>query len=100
LINNAVKFSSKKKITTIEVYSAIENNNLIYIIKDNGIGIEESEKQYVFSIFKRLANASQFEGTGVGVAIVKRIVDRRHATISVESIIGEGTTFKLMCPNE
>jgi chemotaxis family two-component system sensor kinase Cph1 len=100
LINNAVKFSSKKKITTIEVYSAIENNNLIYIIKDNGIGIEESEKQYVFSIFKRLANASQFEGTGVGMAIVKRIVDRLHATISFESIIGEGTTFKLIFPNE
>ncbi|WP_159637431.1 ATP-binding protein [Sphingobacterium composti Ten et al. 2007 non Yoo et al. 2007] len=100
LINNAIKFSSKKPMTTIEIHSKMEGNRLLYIIKDNGIGIENTEKQHVFSIFKRLTNASQFEGTGVGMAIVKRIVDRLNANISFESNVGEGTIFKLSFPNE
>lgn len=100
LINNAVKFSSKNSMTVLEIYSIIEDSKTVYFIKDNGIGIEETEKEKVFSIFKRLSNASQFEGTGVGMSIVKRIVDRLNAEISFESIIGSGTVFKIKFPNE
>ena len=100
LINNAVKFSSKNSMTVLEIYSIIEDNKTVYFIKDNGIGIEETEKEKVFSIFKRLSNATHFEGTGVGMSIVKRIVDRLNAEISFESIIGSGTVFKIKFPNE
>ncbi|MBD1429061.1 ATP-binding protein [Sphingobacterium litopenaei] len=100
LINNAVKFSSKNSMTVLEIYSIIEDNKTVYFIKDNGIGIEETEKEKVFSIFKRLSNATQFEGSGVGMSIVKRIVDRLNAEISFESIIGSGTVFKIKFPNE
>lgn len=100
LINNAIKFSSKNDMMVLEVYSLIEYDKTIYYIKDNGIGIEDTEKEKVFSIFKRLSNASQYEGTGVGMSIVKRIVDRLNAEISFESAIGDGTTFKIVFTNE
>lgn len=100
LINNAIKFSSQQEATILEVYSEIKENKTIYYIKDNGIGIDESEKEQVFGLFKRLTNASAYEGSGVGMSIVKRIVDRLNAEISFESNLGKGTTFKISFPNE
>lgn len=100
LINNAIKFSSKNSMTVLEISSIVEDNKTIYFIKDNGIGIEEAEREKVFSIFKRLSNASPFEGSGVGMSIVKRIVDRLNAEISFDSVVGTGTVFKLQFPNE
>lgn len=100
LINNAIKFSSKRETPILEIYSEIQKNRVTYFIKDNGIGIDESEKKHVFSIFRRLSNASEYEGTGIGMSIVKRIVDRLNAEISFESTLGTGTTFKISFPNE
>lgn len=100
LINNAIKFSSKNSKAVLEISSIVEDNKTIYFIKDNGIGIEEAEREKVFSIFKRLSNASPFEGSGVGMSIVKRIVDRLNAEISFDSVVGTGTVFKLQFPNE
>lgn len=100
LINNAIKFSSKQETIILEIYSEIQTNRTIYFIKDNGIGIDVAEKEHVFSIFKRLSNASAYEGTGVGMSIVKRIVDRLNAEISFESTLGQGTIFKISFPNE
>lgn len=100
LINNAIKFSSQQEATILEVYSEIKENKTIYYIKDNGIGIDESEKEQVFGLFKRLTNASAYEGSGVGMSIVRRILDRLNAEISFESNLGKGTTFKISFPNE
>ena len=100
LINNAIKFSSKQELTNLEVYSVQESGKTVYYIKDNGIGIADSEKPNVFSIFKRLSNADQFEGSGIGMSIVKRITDKLNAQISFDSTIGVGTTFKISFPNE
>ena len=100
LINNAVKFSSKKPITIIEIYSTTNGKVTTYFIKDNGIGINEMEKEKVFSMHKRLSNANEFEGTGIGMAIVKRIVTRLNAEISFESTVNDGTIFKITFPNE
>jgi len=100
LINNAIKFSSKKESTYLNIYSDLDNTNTIYYIKDNGIGIQEEELVEIFSMFKRLSNAQNFEGTGVGMSIVKRIVDRLNAQISIDSQIGKGSTFKIIFPNE
>ncbi|WP_039053348.1 sensor histidine kinase [Sphingobacterium sp. T2] len=100
LINNAIKFSSKKDTAILEIYSKTEDNNTIYYIKDNGIGIAETEKENLFGMFKRLSNANEFEGSGVGMAIVKRIIDKLHANIEFQSKVNEGTTFKIAFPNE
>jgi len=100
LINNAIKFSSKQELTNLEVYSIQESRHTIYYIKDNGIGIADDEKANVFSIFRRLANAEEFEGSGVGMSIVKRIIDKLNAHISFDSKLGLGTTFKIIFPNE
>lgn len=100
LINNAIKFSSKQELTILNIYSNKEKNNTVYFIKDNGIGINDSEQKEIFSMFKRLSNASQYEGSGIGMSIVKRIVDRLKATITIESQVNVGTTFKISFPNE
>lgn len=100
LINNAIKFSSKQELTNLEVYSTQEGLNTIYYIRDNGIGIAEAERSNIFSIFRRLSNAGQFEGSGVGMSIVRRIVDRLNAHITFDSEIGAGTTFKISFPNK
>lgn len=100
LINNAIKFSSKQEITKLSIYSLIEDSSTVYYIKDNGIGISEEDKLQIFSIFKRLSNAEEFEGNGVGLSIVKRIVDKLDAKISIESQLGIGTTFKISFTNE
>lgn len=100
LINNAIKFSSKQELTNLEVYSVQEGDKTVYYIKDNGIGIEEAEKSNIFNIFKRLSNADHFEGTGVGMSIVKRITDKLNAQITFDSTVGVGTTFKISFPNE
>lgn len=100
LINNAIKFSSLQDLTLLEIHSTQNKNHTIYYIKDNGIGIAENEKSEMFSMFKRLSNAQNFEGTGVGMSIVKRIVDQLDADISIDSQIGKGTTFKIIFKNE
>lgn len=95
LINNAIKFSSKQELTILEIYSEEENDKITYYIKDNGIGIPEDEIRDLFKIYKRLTNSKQYEGTGIGLSIVKRIVDKLNAQISVDSEINKGTTFKI-----
>lgn len=100
IINNAIKFSSKNETITLEIRSEQTKKHTTYYIKDNGIGISQAEKEHVFSIFKRLSNAEEFEGTGVGMSIVKRIVERLHAEISFTSEVKVGTTFKIKFQNE
>jgi len=95
LINNAIKFSSKKEKPAIKVSSYATDKHIIYKIRDNGIGIPNEELANIYEIFKRTRNAHVYEGTGVGLSIVKRIIDRLEGDIQVESIIGEGTAFKV-----
>lgn len=100
LISNAIKFSSKKDSTNIEIFSEKKNNNIVYHIKDNGIGIPEDKRDLIYNIFYRLPNTIDFEGTGVGMSIVKRITEKLRAKINIESQVGVGTTFKISFPDE
>jgi signal transduction histidine kinase len=67
-------------------------------VKDNGIGIPENKKQEVFILFKRLNAAEQYEGTGMGLAMVKKSIERMGGKIWLESNLGEGTTFYFTTP--
>ncbi|WP_166336042.1 ATP-binding protein [Sphingobacterium chungjuense] len=99
IIGNAIKYSSKsdKAIVCIESYR--RNDSIYYCISDNGIGIGADELANIYDVFKRMSNSSGFEGTGVGMAIVKRIVERLQASIEVESELKKGTTVHLTFPN-
>ncbi|WP_286775411.1 MULTISPECIES: ATP-binding protein [Sphingobacterium] len=93
LISNAIKYSSKKDRPRVEVYSEKQGHFVNYYIKDNGIGMDIKDDSNIFDIFKRLPNSQGFEGSGIGLSIVKRIVDRLEAKVTVDSELNIGTTF-------
>jgi two-component system CheB/CheR fusion protein len=99
LINNAIKFSSKNtKTPRVEAgYMDMDEFHKFYV-KDNGIGIDRKHHQEVFEIFKRLHTASEYEGTGAGLSIVKRVIDDHGGKIWIESELGKGATFFFTIP--
>lgn len=97
LIGNAIKYRSKKT-PKIQIYSKKEDDYWLFSIKDNGIGIESEYFDHIFQIFKRLHTPDEYEGTGIGLAITKRIIDRHGGEIWVESEPGNGSTFYFTIP--
>ena len=102
IISNALKFSrpAVPPIVKIQV-EVITINNEKYCeisISDNGIGFNEAYKDKIFTMFQRLHTREAFEGTGIGLAIVKKIVEKHNGSISVTSREGEGTTFTIILP--
>ena len=93
LLSNAVKYSSKNEHPCITIGGKVLGQEGVYSIKDNGIGIHEQELPNVFDLFKRMENVQNIEGTGIGLAIVKRIIEKHDGNIWVESTPGEGSTF-------
>jgi len=93
LIGNAVKYSAKSEKPAIQINGEEVDNEIVYSIRDNGIGIDVNYHDKVFELFKRMENVKDFEGTGVGLAIVKRIVEKHNGRIWFESEISMGTTF-------
>jgi chemotaxis family two-component system sensor kinase Cph1 len=93
LLSNAIKYSMPAYIPEIWVETNETETEIIYSIKDNGIGIDIKQLPKVFELFKRMDNAQNIEGTGVGLAIVKRIIEKHKAKIWVDSVLGEGSTF-------
>jgi light-regulated signal transduction histidine kinase (bacteriophytochrome) len=93
LISNAVKYSQKKTNPKIEIGSEFNNGELVYYVKDNGAGFNMANYNKLFSIFQRLHSESEFNGTGIGLAVVKRIIERHDGKIWAESEIGKGSHF-------
>ncbi|HLX12135.1 MAG TPA: PAS domain S-box protein [Bacteroidota bacterium] len=98
LISNAFKFTRKNPDPRIEIGAAMEDHTTVYSIRDNGVGFNMEYKSKLFGVFQRLHSAEEFEGTGVGLAIVQRIIHRHGGTIRAESIEGEGATFYFTLP--
>lgn len=98
LISNAIKFSSKTASPLISISSYSENNKVIFKILDNGIGFNQIDADRIFEVFKRLHDYQEFEGTGVGLAIVQRIVHRHGGEIWTESTPGKGAAFWFSIP--
>lgn len=95
IITNAVKYSSKTENPKVKISGEILEDEVVYRISDNGIGIEKEDKEKMFKIFARMDNAKPFKGTGVGLSIVQRIMNRIGGKVEYESEKGKGTTFIL-----
>lgn len=95
IIGNAVKYSSSAEEPKIEIHSEKTDKGTVYFIQDNGIGIPESELEKVFCVFKRASNASDHHGTGIGLCLAKRIIERYAGSINISSEQGRGTLVRL-----
>ena len=99
LINNAIKYSAKSNPSKVSVSGIKKGKEIIYTITDNGIGIDDKYYNLVFELFKRMDNVKGFEGTGVGLAIVKRIMEKHNGKVWFDSKLGLGTSFYLSFEN-
>ena len=93
LLDNSVKFSKSEPVTLIEVGGRAEQEANVYYVKDNGIGFPMEQADRIFQIFERLHSSDEFEGTGIGLAIVQRIVQRHGGKVWAEGRPKEGAVF-------
>ena len=94
LISNAVKFSSKRERAELSIKAEETGGSTVYVVKDNGAGFDMRYADKLFGVFQRLHSDRDFEGTGVGLAIVQRIVTRHGGRIWLESEVGQGTAVR------
>jgi light-regulated signal transduction histidine kinase (bacteriophytochrome) len=98
LLGNAVKYTRPRSPAIIEVTGDEQEGELLYSVKDNGVGFDARYQGKLFGVFERLHAASEFEGTGVGLALVQRIVRRHGGWVRAEGRVGEGATFTFALP--
>jgi PAS domain S-box-containing protein len=100
LISNAIKYSMKSDIKEIEIGSFLKDKDQVYYIKDSGVGFDPEYMDKLFGVFQRLHKTEEFEGNGIGLALVKRIVHRHDGHVWAEGKINKGATFYFALPGK
>lgn len=98
ILSNAVKFTRNKEQAKINVKHSIEENKVCFSINDNGVGFDMKHASKLFGIFQRMHTQSEFEGFGIGLATVKKIIDKHGGEVSIKSEEGIGTTIMFSLP--
>lgn len=98
LLSNAIKFRKKEEMPMVRIYGEPWNGLNRIVVHDNGIGFDPKYSEEIFTVFKRLHSYHEFEGSGVGLSICKKIIDRHSGFIKAESKIGEGSKFIIEFP--
>ncbi len=98
LVSNAIKYSSKKEKPQVHISSRKDDNYVVYTVRDNGVGFDMKYAHKLFGVFQRLHTMDEFEGTGVGLAIVQRIVTKHGGQVQADSTPDEGSVFSFSLP--
>ena len=98
LLSNAVKFSTQSESPSVEVTGGVEKGRTVFRVRDNGVGFDMTYAEKLFGVFQRLHGATEFEGTGVGLALVHRIVVRHGGEVRAEGEVGKGACFSFSLP--
>ena len=98
LVDNAIKFSRDRQPPRIEIAAARAGNSVRLAVRDNGLGFDMKFHDRIFAIFQRLHRAEDYPGTGVGLAIVRKAMERMGGRVWAESAPGQGATFTIELP--
>ena len=98
LVENAVKYTRPRRPATIRIDGNQNGDMVIYRVADNGVGFDMTYVNKLFGVFQRLQRTEDFEGTGIGLALVRRIVERHNGSVAAEGAVNEGATFSFALP--